>query len=290
MVSQTNLSGTPSLREVQSALKMILLEFDRVCELLGLRYFVVGGTALGAVRHHGFIPWDDDADVGLLRADYERFLAGAPELLNPGFSIQNSRTNELYPNMFSKLALDGTLFVSEQMTDNPYRMPIALDLFPFDVVAPTREAYRKQSRSTWFWGRLMYLQGTATPYLEIGGARRDLTLAATKAIHSVLIALGVGPRAIQARWERSARRYEKSNGYLFADFTDRHPLSWAATEDDLYPAEHMEFDGISVPVPKNCAELLTRGYGDYMELPPLEKRKTHDPAIVDLGPWEGRLG
>lgn len=272
-----------ALQQVQHALTAILMEFDRVCRELGLRYVVYGGTALGAVRHHGFIPWDDDADVAMTRPEYERFLAEAPRVLGRGFSIQNSRTNALYPNMFSKLALDGTLFISEQMKDNPYKMPIALDLFPLDVVAPSREEYGRQSRATWVWGRLMYLQGTPRPYVEVTGWKRKVIFAGTTAVHGLLRSFRVTPRALQCRWERAARRYEESVGALMGDFTDQRPLAWAVTEEDLYPAVELPFGDMSVPVPRHYDAILTRGYGDYMQLPPEDKRKTHEPFIIELG-------
>lgn len=275
--------GQDTLHQVQRALIEILAEFGRVCVELGLRYVVIGGTALGAVRHQGFIPWDDDADVAMTRPEYERFLAEAPALLGERFSIQNSRISSLYPNAFSKLTLKGTLFISEQMKSNPYKMPIALDIFPFDVVAPSREQYRRQSRETWFWGRMIYLQGTPRPYLDVSGPRRPIIFAATGAIHEVLRVFHVGPQVLQRRWERSARRFERTGGALIADFTDRRPLSWATTEDDLYPAVQMPFDGITVPVPRHYDVILTRAYGDYMQLPPEDKRKTHEPFIIELG-------
>lgn len=271
------------LPKVQEALTSILAEFGRVCAEIGTPYVVYGGTAIGAVRHRGFIPWDDDADVCMLRPDYERFLAEAPQLLGEGFEVVNSRNTPEYPNMFSKLALVGTVFISEPMKDNPYRMPIALDIFPLDVLPSTRAQFARQSRSTWFWGRLMYLQGTGRPYLGFEGLKRSLVLTGTRTVHAVLHLLGVTPQQLQAHWEKAARRFESDGGNRFADFTDRTPLAWAVTREDLYPAVDMPFGDITVKVPRKYDRVLTRGYGDYMELPPVEERKTHEPVLVELG-------
>ena len=80
------------LRRVHVLLTRMLAEFDRVCRQLGVSYAVYGGTAIGAVRHKGFIPWDDDVDVMMTRSDYERFLSEAPDLLGAEFRIDNTRT------------------------------------------------------------------------------------------------------------------------------------------------------------------------------------------------------
>lgn len=97
------------LRHIQKVLTLILKEFDRVCTELNLPYTVYGGTAIGAVRHQGFVPWDDDIDICMTRADYERFLAEAPVLLGDDFRIDNTRTNPDYSFMFTKLCPQGHL-------------------------------------------------------------------------------------------------------------------------------------------------------------------------------------
>ena len=76
------------LRKVQKLLTLILAELDRVCRRIGVSYAIYGGTAIGAIRHAGFIPWDDDIDVMMTRADYERFLAEAPALLDERFRLE----------------------------------------------------------------------------------------------------------------------------------------------------------------------------------------------------------
>ena len=85
------------LRKVQKLLTLILAELDRVCRRIGVSYAIYGGTAIGAIRHGGFIPWDDDIDVMMTRADYERFLAEAPALLDERFRLDNTRTREDFP-------------------------------------------------------------------------------------------------------------------------------------------------------------------------------------------------
>lgn len=273
------------LRKVQLVLTKILREFDRVCRELDIPYVVYGGTALGAVRHQGFIPWDDDVDVCMTRADYEQFLQRAPAVLGDEFVLENARTHADFPNMLTNLVLKDTYFIPEFIKDSPYRMPLGLDIFPFDNVPSDRWRYRLQSTSTWFWGRLLYLQGTPSPYLEIEGPLRSLILVATSAIYRTLRLLRVKPGTLQRRWERAARRYEKKNTRLMADYTDRDPMAWAVSYADLYPAIDVPFEDITVRLPREYDKILRRGYGDYMQLPPVEKRKNHQPFLIDLGKY-----
>lgn len=91
------------LRHVQRVSTRILGELDRVCRKLDIPYVVYGGTAIGAVRHKGFIPWDDDVDVCMARPDYERFLREAPSELGEEYAIANTRTNPEFPSVYSYL-------------------------------------------------------------------------------------------------------------------------------------------------------------------------------------------
>ena len=101
------------LNKIHAALIMILRELDAACEQLGISYVVCGGTAIGAARHKGFIPWDDDVDVYMPRGDYERFLAEAPAILPPEFEVLSSRSHPDYPKTFGILGLVGSTFTPQ---------------------------------------------------------------------------------------------------------------------------------------------------------------------------------
>ena len=254
-----------TLDRIHILLTRILGEFDRVCRQLGTEYAVYGGTAIGAVRHRGFIPWDDDIDVLMPRADYERFLAEAPALLGEGYRLDNTRTRPDFPFMFTKMVLTGTLLIPEFAKNSRYRMPMFLDILPVDNIPQDPKAFRSMSRRSWLWGRLLFLRGTAKPYLiGITGAKRTAIYAATGAAHWSMRTLHVTPRFLQRRWDKAVRRYENSPTGRMADFTMRDPHNWTVSRDELLPTRDVPFENITVKLPHDYDTILRRGYGDYM--------------------------
>lgn len=273
------------LKRLQELSETVLAEFDRVCRELDIPYFAYAGTALGAVRHGGFIPWDDDIDVAMPRDAYERFLANAPALLDERFEVANTRTEPDFTSPYSYLTLKGTCCIPDFYRACPYKKPISIDVFPFDKVSNDPAVRKHQMRGTWLWGRLMFLRATPEPYLAFDGVKRTLVLAICRCAHGLLKLLGQTPRKLQRRWDAAARLAEHEDSDILADFSDRFPLAWSAREDELFPTVDMTFDSTIVKMPRAWDALLTRSYGDYRELPPIEQRKNHHPHRLDFGPY-----
>lgn len=270
------------LRSIQVALTKVLAEYDRVCRQLGLRYVVAGGTAIGAVRHHGFVPWDDDVDVYMTRKEYERFLREAPAVMDSTYTLDNIRNHADFPITFSFFGVRGTAFVPEFFRTITYKKPFSIDIFPLDNVPDDSRAYRSQARRTWFWGRMLILRSTPDPQVPFRGILGRLFRAAAWTIHTALRLLPVSNATLQRRWERAARKYEGRTTRYMADYNDRKPLAWAATMDELFPAVEMPFEDITVPVAREYDTLLRRSFGDYMTLPPVDERKNHFPYLLKL--------
>ena len=99
------------LKRVQEIEVEILQEIIRVCEEYKLQYWVAYGTLIGTLRHNGFIPWDDDIDIGMMREDYEKFIEVAPSALKKGYTLQHFKTDPKTPTYHAKVRKDGTQFV-----------------------------------------------------------------------------------------------------------------------------------------------------------------------------------
>lgn len=257
-----------------------------VCHELGIRYAVYGGTAIGAVRHRGFIPWDDDIDACLPREDYDRLIVEGPALLGPDYVLLSQEIDPEYPKTFGILGLVGTEFVPGAAAQRDYRMPIGVDLFPLDRVPRDRRAYTRQNRRAWVWGRMMFLHGSATPDSGLDGALGTAADAVFLGVHVGLHALRISPRAIYRKWEAAARRYNDSGSPVLGDYSTQDPLRWSAREDEIFPTVRVPFEDIQVELPRSYDTILTRGYGDYMSLPPEEERVNHAPVRIDFGEHE----
>jgi len=128
-------------------------------------------------------------------------------------------------------------------------------------------------------------QETDSYLIGITGAKRMAIHTITSAIHVGLRLMRATPRSLQGRWEKAARTYEHATTKRMADFSMRDPENWAVTMDDLYPPLELPFENITVKVARGYDAMMRRSYGDYMELPPLEKRRNHTPCEIDFGPY-----
>ena len=281
-----------TLAAIQRVTRRCLAEIDRVCDLLGVRYVAYGGTAIGAVRHRGFIPWDDDGDVCMPRADYERFIAEAPALLGDEFFIASPASHSNYPISFGVLGLKGSEFVSKVAKDRAFRMPIGVDLFVLDEIAADPARFRSQSRGTWLWARLMFLRSIPNPPTGLPIPARQLASAAMACAHWGMRALRVNEASLYRRWMRAALKGRENPQLaadgtpLYGDFSTRDPSRWSASEAELFPAKSVPFDDITVRIPAAYDVVLTRGYGDYMRVPDPEDRVTHEPFHIVFGPFD----
>ena len=132
------------LRRLHDVLYEILGEIIRVCDKLGINYFIIGGTGIGAFFWKKILPWDDDIDIGMTRENYERFLAEAPAELGKDYFLQWYGTDRRVPFFFAKVRKNGTLFTESLVKDIPMHQGMYVDIFPFDNMPTVRWQERLQ--------------------------------------------------------------------------------------------------------------------------------------------------
>ena len=239
----------------------LLKSFISVCEKLNLRYYIVGGTLLGAVRHKGFIPWDDDIDVGMPREDYEIFIQKGQALLPDGYFIQSYISDPEYPNCFAKLRDSNTTYWETSAKNINMNHGVFIDIFPQDYYPDNKKREKK------LVSRRMLLN------IRIRSAY-NLKMDIKVRLANVLLHL-VYPTyrsAVKAR-ERLFKSEPRSSLIV------THGGAWGRKE--ILQARWceeitmLEFEDLSVCAPAGYHEMLTNLYGDYMQLPPIEKRCPH---------------
>lgn len=277
-----------TIEKLQNVLRSMLGDFDALCKKHGLRYFAGGGTAIGALRHGGMIPWDDDIDVCLLRDDYEKFLSLAETEYGDKYYVLNNRTHPDYPLPTTRWCLRGTIYREECMKYLG-RVPfgIFLDVCAFDPIPDDDRAARRQWRRAWFWGKLAVLRGVRSPVFYGGGIRARLVAAACFAGHYLLRA-ATGRRFLAKRAEFWARRSEGKPGCSRAAWMfDTKLYASQVMVEAVRNGRSVPFDGGTIELSADVDAYLRRHFGDYMQIPPPEKRHNHPPRELDFGPFGG---
>ena len=139
-----------TLKKLQNVELEILKDFIKLCDKHNIDYFGIAGTGIGAIRHKGFIPWDDDIDIALRRNDYDKFIKVVKEELSDKYTILNAEENENYPLMTTRMMKKGTKFREYALKDIDCELGIFLDIYSFDNISDDPKEFAKQAREAWF--------------------------------------------------------------------------------------------------------------------------------------------
>lgn len=271
------------LLKLQNSQLEILKEFVEVCEKHNLAYFMAFGSALGAVRHSGFIPWDDDIDVGMLREDYNKFLEIAKIELSSKYNILTPKTNKNYACTVTHFEKKGTKFIPEFAKDLNCNIGINIDIFAFDKIADDIKSRKKQVREAWILGRLLFLRGSAHPIIPLKGIIGLLAKLVCIIVHYILVLFRISAPYIYDKLLKISTKYNNLETTEVTCFEDPAPLNNVIAIKDIFPLKEVNYENIKVKLPCKNDELLTKMYGDYMKIPPVEKRINHCPYILDFG-------
>ena len=272
------------LNKLHKVQLQILGDFINVCEKYNLTYFAIYGTAIGAVRHNGFIPWDDDIELGMLREDYDKFFEVFDPELGDKYNLLTPETDERYACTVTHLQRKGTRFVSEMSQDLKCEQCIFMDIFPFDYVAANRKQQLSQGRKANFWGKMLFLSGTAYPFIPFGGIKGKIAGLICKMIHFGLKILHITPVKIYKKYKNVATEYnvKSDRSEYVTSFEYAGCLKDMIKEKNLFPMKKVPFENLEINIPNNNHEFLKKVYGDYMQLPSEENRVNHMPLIIQF--------
>ncbi len=268
------------LTTVHQILLGYLLEIDRICRKHNIKYFLAGGTLLGAIRHHGFIPWDDDADVMMLREDYDHFLEIVQEELPGNIFLQIPSTEKGNYNAFAKLRINDTMFstlFTAQFLD--MHNGIFFDILAHDKTGNNKLTQKMHLDATMLARTLVFRKWGEMEHENEG--RHPLACAVVNRVKKFV------PMPF-AEWlqKKMLRFYQHRRSRYLYDGMGKNlgrgpfPAEW------LDEAVYVDFEGYKLPVPREYDKYLTWLYGDYMQMIPVSERRTsHCIVMTDLGAY-----
>ena len=235
------------------------------------------------MRHQGFIPWDDDIDVAMPRDDFEKLLRLVEEEMGDKYLIINTEHYPNYPLMTTRLTMRGTKFKEEALKDIDAPMGIFLDLYPLDKVSDNQSEARKQARDAWFWSKILILRGIPFPMVGCSGWKKKMIHAVCGLAHLVLKICHVPKMWIYKKAYEAETRYNHYENTERLDFfCDTTPYMNLYYTKEIYPLKKLPFEDTELNFPHDIHRNLKAMYGDYMQLPPEEKRKNHYPYELEF--------
>ena len=244
---------------LHQSLIIILDEVDRICRSNNIQYFLDSGTALGAIRHKGFIPWDDDADIGMLRNDFEMFIKCAEKQLGERFFLHTYYSDNHYLNFNAKIRLNGTFFPDEG-SDMYCHHGISVDIFPFDYVPDNRFLHKS----------LLYFNRQFNRVVRFKDSKPKTTL--KRILHKLIAPISLNKFYDSYKRFSIRRKTNTITCYSYRMIEDRELFF---PVESMCPSKDVEFEKRKYMIMNNPDTYLTIMYNDYMTRPSDKGKDQH---------------
>ncbi|MGN0177624.1 MAG: phosphorylcholine transferase LicD [Methanobrevibacter sp.] len=268
------------LKHLQSLELMILKDFIKICEENDLTYYMYAGSLLGAIRHNGFIPWDDDLDVIMFRDDFEKFkkIFNSP---NDKYKLLSIETEKDYFHLLSKLMLNNTKFEEKWVNQVDFNIGINIDIFVLDDLSDNKLKRSFQLKKSFLYNKLLIMSKIKLDDLPF------ITKVITHVGYHILNLFRIKPSTINKKCLSFLKKYKNPNAeYVFDISANANEYPQIFRKSDFESIKRIKFEDIEVNVPANYDYILKSLYGDYMQLPPKEDRYNHITETLDFGPYE----
>lgn len=265
------------IKRIQSIEIESLNVFKNICSKLNVDYFLYGGSLLGAIKFKGFVPWDDDLDIAMMRDDYERFIKLAPALLEKEYEIQHPYINTVTPYPYIKFRRKDTALVEYICHKLDMNHGVYFDIYPIDNIPDDLKLYENQHREFNFWAKLFYHR--QVPYLS--RPVNSIYQCFKYIIKRILwAALNIIPHSFFVNKMKNIMiRYNNINTKRQGNCFFPRPVNYF---DGIYPLRCIKFEGVDTYIPKGYKINLLNRYGDINKMPPKEERIGHVPYILKL--------
>lgn len=252
----------------------LLQQFKEVCEKHGIKFQIFAGTLLGAVRHKGFIPWDDDIDVCMDRENYDKLLNLPKDTFNEPYFLQTAFSEKLFFLPHARLRNSMTTAIITNMSDKNYNNGIYIDIFVLDGYVQSKQFRRVQFTLKYFLERLLW------DYWRKGIRHKRLSTIVSYLLKPLCHLIGYG-NLIRLHTFIVCLPGKKSRFISILSYGEKMSRRYVLRRDELADSENLLFEWIKVPAARDYDSVLRRIYGNYMEYPPIESRgEWHANAIT----------
>lgn len=280
--SSYNKDDNSELRKLQLIELDVMKLFSEICDKYNLRYYLVGGTMLGAVRHKGFIPWDDDMDVGMPRPDYEKFLSVVNKELPEGYNFLNYKQNKEYKRYFSRIVNKNVRVYNASNTktivENAW-----LDIFPFDGMPSNKLA---QKIHFWHMTAIRFLYH-ASCFDELVNLNRPGRAWYLQILIKFLAVTHFGSKLntkkLMHRIEKGLLKYNYDKCDYMVSFFGSYMLREIVDKKMLGTGRKYQFETLMLNGPEMYDEFLSHFYGDYMKVPNDTDKDKHNILKIEYG-------
>lgn len=280
-------SNTDELLDIEEYSKKLweielnmLKELTVICENHQIDWFLIGGGLIGAIRHKGFIPWDDDIDLGMLRKDYDRFVQFAPKELSDAYELQLCEQDSSSFHSLLRIRHKYSTGMLAEDIDKNINSGAFIEIYPYDNDTGEERKYKKQAKSIKFWVTLLNNYGRKNVPVSMKGKLFR--------VFSMLMCRIIPFSFAISCWNQAKKRYDGiETPYVNCEWSLDEKVGTRSRWfiEDVKNTITVPFENIEVKVPLNYDRCLRICYGDYMKIPDEKEQKRHHSTDVAYDPF-----